>query len=426
MAWTEIGGMITLLLFIVHNSHADCSLGLGMMTGDIQDSQITASSSYSMWTQPSAGRLWNNRRVQDSTFGGWCAVDGDDAPYLQVDLRKETVVTAVATQGLNFPLGNWVEKYTLNYSCDGLNWNTYRSFDKHTALKGNGDGDSVVTNWLDEAIIARVVRINAVEWNTYGIVCMRVEIYGCDTKEDGSYEDCSTAAGLENRQITDNHVTASSFTSGHHPPQGRLNNVFKQVNDTAVWGSWCAGAEDMSQYIQVDLTEVRNISGVATQGAVMGCWVTEYMLNYSMDGAMWERYGNDSGPQVLKGNVDEVTVHKNMFDRQINARYVRFNPRAWTPLGQICMRVEIYLCQTYQGCPCPDRIPSTYRTVTSHQIPSVASDITSATKINTFTRPDEPFANSVRELYSAGLRNTASFTMWILILAGWLFKSNDV
>lgn len=68
---------------------------------------------------------------------------------------------------------------------------------------------------------------------------------------DGSYEDCSTAAGLENRQITDNHVTASSFTSGHHPPQGRLNNVFKQVNDTAVWGSWCAGAEDMSQYIQV-------------------------------------------------------------------------------------------------------------------------------------------------------------------------------
>lgn len=58
-------------------------------------------------------------------------MDGDDAPYLEVDLRKETVVTAVATQGLNFPLGNWVEKYTLNYSCDGLNWNTYRSFDKH-------------------------------------------------------------------------------------------------------------------------------------------------------------------------------------------------------------------------------------------------------------------------------------------------------
>lgn len=44
-----------------------------------------------------------------------------------------------------------------------------------------------------------------------------------------------------------------------------------------------------------------------------------------------------------------MTVHKNMFKRRISARYLRFNPRAWTPLGQICMRVEIYLCQIYQG-----------------------------------------------------------------------------
>lgn len=50
-------------------------------------------------------------------------------------------------------------------------------------LKGNSDGDSIVTNKLDEAIIARLIRIKALEWNTYGIVCMRLEIYGCDTKE---------------------------------------------------------------------------------------------------------------------------------------------------------------------------------------------------------------------------------------------------
>lgn len=70
------------------------------------------------------------RRIQDSTFGGWCAVDSDDVPYMQVDFKKETVVTALASQGLNFPQGNWVKKYSLNYSCDGLNWQTYKSFDK--------------------------------------------------------------------------------------------------------------------------------------------------------------------------------------------------------------------------------------------------------------------------------------------------------
>ena len=50
-------------------------------------------------------------------------------------------------------------------------------------LEANNDDDSVVTNKLDEAIIARVLRVNVLDWNTYGMVCMRLEIYGCDTKE---------------------------------------------------------------------------------------------------------------------------------------------------------------------------------------------------------------------------------------------------
>lgn len=57
-------------------------------------------------------------------------MDNDKAPYIQVDFRKETVITAVASQGLSFPLGNWVKKYSLNYSCDGHNWKTYQSYKK--------------------------------------------------------------------------------------------------------------------------------------------------------------------------------------------------------------------------------------------------------------------------------------------------------
>jgi len=73
------------------------------------------------------------RRIQHQTFGGWCAMDWDDDPYLQIDFGQETVITGVATQGLDNPLGNWVKKYSLNYSCDGgVSWKTYQSFDKHT------------------------------------------------------------------------------------------------------------------------------------------------------------------------------------------------------------------------------------------------------------------------------------------------------
>lgn len=70
------------------------------------------------------------RRLHESTLGGWCAMEEDDDPYLQIDLGKQKVITAVATQGLNNPQGNWVERYSLNYSCDGINWKTYQSFAK--------------------------------------------------------------------------------------------------------------------------------------------------------------------------------------------------------------------------------------------------------------------------------------------------------
>ena len=58
-------------------------------------------------------------------------MDWDSDPYLQIDFGQETVITGVATQGLGYPIENWVKKYSLNYSCDGVNWKTYRSFDKY-------------------------------------------------------------------------------------------------------------------------------------------------------------------------------------------------------------------------------------------------------------------------------------------------------
>lgn len=414
--------IVAFVLGSIRLVRSDCSLGLGMITGDIRDSQITASSSFSEWTQPFAGRLWNTRRLHGQIFGGWCATDWDRNPYLQIDFGQESVITAVATQGLDYPSGNWVKKYSLNYSCDGLNWKTYQTMDKATELLGNKDDSSVMTNKLDKAIIARFIRIRVLEWNEYGIVCMRVEMYGCNT-EEGEYKDCRTAAGMERGQILDEQVAASSYIQGHHPYQGRLNNAFKQVNGSAFWGSWCAQNEDASQYIQVDLKELRNISGVATQGSVsMGTWVTEYMLNYSSDGLQWETYSNETGiAMTLRGNWDEVTVHKNMFERRISARYVRFNPRAWRPLGQICMRVEIYLCQVYQGCFKPtERTPSSTTTTSADKtLPSTTKSTQTAT-IKPITKRENPTVASesvARKLYSKGFSRKSTDT--ICLIAAW-------
>ena len=66
-----------------------------------------------------------DRSLQKRSFGGWCAKDSDNHPFLQVNLKTSTIITALATQGL--PLrDNSALRYKLNYSCDGKVWFEYQ------------------------------------------------------------------------------------------------------------------------------------------------------------------------------------------------------------------------------------------------------------------------------------------------------------
>lgn len=59
------------------------------------------------------------------SLGGWCAEDSDMNPYLQVDFVNNSIITAIATQGLPAH-GNLALRYKLNYSCDGKAWFEYQ------------------------------------------------------------------------------------------------------------------------------------------------------------------------------------------------------------------------------------------------------------------------------------------------------------
>ena len=50
-------------------------------------------------------------------------------------------------------------------------------------FKANKDSDSVVTNRLEVPILARFVRINPLAWNQLGSICLRLELYGCQTNQ---------------------------------------------------------------------------------------------------------------------------------------------------------------------------------------------------------------------------------------------------
>ena len=105
-----------------------------MESGAISDSQISASSEAHIDANHAAiqGRL--NFQETSVKAGAWVAATDDVNQWLQVDLGNQlTKVTRVATQGRNqssqWPWeahSQWVTKYKLQYSNDGVNFQYYR------------------------------------------------------------------------------------------------------------------------------------------------------------------------------------------------------------------------------------------------------------------------------------------------------------
>ena len=106
---------------------------------------------------------------------------------------------------------------------------------------------------------------------------------------------------MENGGISDRQTTASSqLDANHAASQGRLH--FKASANKA--GSWSAGSNDSSQWLQVDL-DVQNtkVIRVATQGRDDSPqWVTKYKLQYSNDGVNF-RYYTEPGRHEKKVRI---------------------------------------------------------------------------------------------------------------------------
>lgn len=95
---------------------------------------------------------------------------------------------------------------------------------------------------------------------------------------------------MSDGRIPNDSITASSFSA-------RGDHFFCLAkNARLLTGTgWCAQASKMtnlgSEYLQVDLGVVKNITKVATQGRYnVNQWVTQYSLSYSNDAASWIKY----------------------------------------------------------------------------------------------------------------------------------------
>ena len=150
-----------------------------MENGAIPNGQISASSQWGANHAAIQGRLHFHGIFFSSKAGSWSALTNDVNQWLQIDLGNlQTTVTRVATQGRN-GYSQWVTKYKLQYSEDGMNYHYYREYGQRVDKKfaANSDRDTVVFHELNPPIRARYIRFRPTAW--YGHISMRVEVYGC-------------------------------------------------------------------------------------------------------------------------------------------------------------------------------------------------------------------------------------------------------
>ena len=109
-----------------------CFLPLGMESGYLPDSALSASSSYNANTIPQFSRL--NKIPAKGKAGAWCTVSNNHNQWLQVFFGRETTVTKVAIQGRYDCCSQWVASFKLSYSSDGIHWAWYRLSDGQTKV----------------------------------------------------------------------------------------------------------------------------------------------------------------------------------------------------------------------------------------------------------------------------------------------------
>ena len=103
---------------------------MGLASFAVPDSAVTASSTWSASYKPGDGRLHFQKTSSPLRYGAWSTLGGKylKGSWWQVDFGSWTKVTIIATQGRQ-DKSQWVTKYRVSYSYDGLFFKYYMEAD---------------------------------------------------------------------------------------------------------------------------------------------------------------------------------------------------------------------------------------------------------------------------------------------------------
>nr|XP_046181148.1 coagulation factor VIII-like [Oncorhynchus gorbuscha] len=329
----QLAGMRAKLL--VYNPR--CIQPLGLRSGRIDDSQITASDHISNWEARLA------RLELSGSVNAW--MGADHKSWIQVDLHRPTLIHGIQTQGARASLGlkdYFIMYFTLSYSLDQESWTNYRgnSTTPTYIFNGNLDGSKVKENHLSPPILGRYIRLQPVTIQRNP--ALRMELLGCDVNS------CSFPLGLQRRLVPDSSFRASSFLQTWRLSWGP---ALARLHQDGSANAWRPKANNPHEWLQVDFLVMKRITGVITQGAwsiLTQMMVTEFSVTISDNGHSWSNVV-DEGTQREKmflGNSEPDEEMLNLFDPPLFARFIRIHPRGW--VNDIALRLEFMGCDTQQ------------------------------------------------------------------------------
>lgn len=101
---------------------------------------------------------------------------------------------------------------------------------------------------------------------------------------------CVTPLGLENGQIPDSAMVASSqYNQYYGPERARL----RKLTQGSYVAGWSPKSSNQGEWIQFDLGKNTKVTRMAIQGREnANWWTTSYSLSYRVDGGSYEIYNN--------------------------------------------------------------------------------------------------------------------------------------
>ncbi|XP_071957044.1 uncharacterized protein [Antedon mediterranea] len=229
---------------------------------------------------------------------GWRGANSSSQEWIQADLGADKLVTGTILQGCDNM--EWVTSYHVNYSSDGVHFEyamNERNGELSILFDGNFDRNTPVTNLFYYSVVARFIRIIAVDWQTQ--VCIRFELIGCREMDYCSYYSlCENGAECVNMENTYNCTCLDGYS-------GRNCEIVESTTTSLTTGqstsTYLTTGQSMTTSLTTDKLEDRSTLSWSTSD-----YTFVYIPNEVFVGRMF--YEKETQLQSLH-SLDQMLVH---------------------------------------------------------------------------------------------------------------------